>query len=183
MTQRRQRVVHGWRLILIVSAVALAGVSALTVSSAVAQDKHGAGLVVSDQATAEDVGLPIYPGAKPHKDAKDDSEAARLGIWGGGFGFRIAALKMESNDTPAQVAEFYKKALAKYGNVLDCTGDAASNHEKNDSSAVLTCGDDKPDKGGLLLKVGTKEKQHIVAVEPNGKGAIFSLVYFWVKGH
>jgi len=181
MSQRTQARISGQSMGLVLIAVLL-GASALAATRALAQDQDGAGVVVSGQATAKDVGLPICPGAKPHKDTKDDSDAARLGIWGGGLGFKMAVLKMDSNDTLAQVADFYKKALAKYGNVLDCTDGAVNDHGKNDSAATLTCGDDKPDKGGLLLKAGTKEKQHIVAVEPNGKGATFSVVYIWMKG-
>jgi hypothetical protein len=40
-----------------------------------------AGITVSGQATAKEVGLPVYPGAKPHKD-KDNDSAANLGLWG-----------------------------------------------------------------------------------------------------
>ena len=39
------------------------------------------GLVISAQATAKEAGLPLYPGAKPHKDEKDDSSGAKLGLW------------------------------------------------------------------------------------------------------
>jgi hypothetical protein len=34
----------------------------------------------------------------------------------------------------------------------------------------------------MLFKAGTKEKQHIVSIEPSSKGANFALVYLWVKG-
>ena len=40
-----------------------------------------------------------------------------------------------------------------------------------------TCEDDHSEKGGYAYKVGTKEKQHVVAVEPNGKSTLISLVY------
>jgi hypothetical protein len=40
----------------------------------------------------------------------------------------------------------------------------------------VTCGNDKPDAGGVLLKAGTKEKQHIVAVKPNGNGSSYDLI-------
>ena len=33
------------------------------------------------------------------------------------------------------------------------------------------------EKGGYAYKVGTKEKQHVVAVEPNGKSTLISLMY------
>ena len=85
------------------------------------EDHSGAGVMVSKQATAKEVGLPVYPGAKPHKDEKDDSGAVQMGIWGGSFGFKLAVMKMESNDAPEKIAEFYKKALARYGTVLNCS--------------------------------------------------------------
>jgi hypothetical protein len=174
--QRRQRFVGSWRSGLIVSAI-LFGMFGVAVDCISAQDEDGAGLVLSGRVTAKDIGMPIYPGARPHKDMGADSGAARVGLWAGGSGFKLAALKLESHDAPAQVADFYQKALAKYGKVLNC----ASNEKKNDSSGLLTCGDDKPDKGGMLYKSGTKEKQHIVAIEPYGKGTKFTLLYIWDK--
>ncbi|HXO60538.1 MAG TPA: hypothetical protein VN850_01895 [Candidatus Acidoferrales bacterium] len=137
-----------------------------------------AGLLVSARATAKEVGLPIYPGAIPHKDTdKDDSSAAKLGLWGSSFGFKLVVLKMESKDTPRKVAEYYQKALTKYGPVLDCTNPPPAKEVEDDKSTKLTCGDDKPEKGGMLFKAGTKEKQHIVGVQPNGNGTIFQLLY------
>ena len=148
------------------------------------QDQSGAGVMVSKQATTKEVGLPVYPGAKPHKDEKDDSGAVQMGIWGSSFGFKLAVMKMESNDAPEKIAEFYKKALAKYGTVLNCS-DAAQNanaKDKTGSSKRLECGDDKPEKGGLLFKAGTKERQHIVGIQPNGQGTIFQLLYVEARG-
>ncbi len=53
------------------------------------QDQSGAGVMLSKQATAKEVGLPVYPGAKAHKDEKDDSGNVQMGIWGGSFGFGV----------------------------------------------------------------------------------------------
>jgi hypothetical protein len=151
----------------------------LAVQYASAQSDDGAGIEVSKRASSADVGLPIYPGAKPHKNPGSDSDAAQLGVWGGAFGFRLAVMQLESSDAPTKIAEYYKKALAKYGTVLDCTNDG-TDHEN--SSSALTC-DDKPAKnGGMVFKAGTKRKQHIVEVEPNGSGSKFALVYVWTKG-
>lgn len=141
-----------------------------------------AGLVVSARATAKEAGLPIYPGAIPHKDPdKDDSPAAKLGLWGSSFGFKLVVLKMESKDAPGKVADYYQKALAKYGQVLDCTNSARTK-EDDDKSNKLTCGDDRPDHGGMLFKAGTKEKQHIVGVQSNGTGTVFQLLYIEARG-
>jgi len=144
-----------------------------------AQNDDGAGIVFSKSASSADVGLPIYPGAKPHKNPGSDSDAARFGMWGGAFGFRLAVMQLESSDAPTKIAEYYKIALAKYGTVLDCTNGGTV---RENSSSALTC-DDKPAKnGGMVFKAGTKKKQHIVEVEPNGSGSTFALVYLWTKG-
>ena len=117
------------------------------------------GLVISAQATAKEAGLPLYPGARPHKEDKDDTTAGKFGLWGSSFGFKLVAVKMESEDSQEKVAAFYQKALAKYGTVLNCsdTSKAQSDKDKNDSSKKLTCGDDHPDPGGMLFKVGSKK--------------------------
>jgi hypothetical protein len=148
------------------------------------QDQSGAGVMVSKQATAKDVGLPVYPGARAHKDEKGDSPSVQMGMWGGSFGFKLAVMKMESNDAPEKIAEFYKKALAKYGTVLNCSDPSqkASAKDKGGSSNKLECDDDKPEKGGLVFKAGTKEKQHIVGIQPNGQGSVFQLAYVEARG-
>ena len=171
--------------------VALAVVALISVSPAMAggrnrgaQDKNGAGVTFSKQATAKDVGLPTYPGSKARKDEKDDSASVQMGLWGGSFGFKLAVMKMESSDAPEKIAEFYKKALAKYGTVLNCSdaSKAAGGKDKDESSNKLTCDDDKPEKGGLVFKAGTKEKQHVVGIQPNGTGSLFQLVYVEARG-
>jgi hypothetical protein len=172
----------GWRRALVAAAIFL-GAASMTGTCALAQDKDGAGVVLSLQASSKDVGLPIYPGATPHTDPKDESGAGRIGLWGGSFGFKLAALKMDTGDSMQKVANYYKKALAGYGNVLDCTNAPASDRGKDDSSTTLTCGDDRSDKGGMFFKAGTKEKQHLVAMKPNGTGTTFTLVYIWLKGN
>jgi hypothetical protein len=148
------------------------------------RDQSGAGVFVSAEATAKEVGLPIYPGARPHKDEGEKSSAVQMGLWASTFGFKLVVLKMESNDPPEKVAAFYQKALGKYGTVLNCTNSspAADDKDKNKSSKNLECGDDKPENGGQLFKAGTKEKEHIVGVQPNGQGTIFQLVYVESRG-
>ncbi len=143
------------------------------------KDGSEAGLVISAQATAKEAGLPLYPGATPHKDEKNDSSAANLGLWGSTFGFKLVVLKMESTDSPEKVAAFYQKALGKYGTVLNCSGGskAQGDKDKSNNPNKLTCDDDHADAGELVFKAGTKEKQHLVSVKPNGAGCTFNLLY------
>jgi hypothetical protein len=142
------------------------------------------GFIASAEASAKEVGLPLYPRARPHKDDSEDSPATQLGLWGGAFGFKLVVLKMESNDSPDKIASFYRKALGKYGVVLNCSGAATTPSEKDKSkpSKALDCGNDKPDDGGVLFKAGTKEKQHIVGITPRGQGSVFQLLYVEARG-
>ena len=143
------------------------------------------GIHVSKGANAEDVGVPVYPGA--HLKQKDDdgnNKSANVNISGFGFGLRVIALEYESTDAPDKVVAYYKDQLKKYGNVLVChtthlnldtkpTHGEAGSHE-------LTC--EGPSGNSIELKVGTKENQHIVAVEPQGNGSSFTLVYVRTHG-
>jgi hypothetical protein len=159
----------------------------LSPASTPAQNEKGAGLTMSADADAKDIGLPLYPGARRHKDKDDDSAGVNFGLWGNGSGAKLAVLKMESDDSIDKIADYYKKKLSKYGNVLDCSHPAPTdanaksdasdkNKGKNDDNKPLTCGEDKPDKGGLLFKSGTKADQHIVAIQPAAKGSLFQLI-------
>jgi hypothetical protein len=143
-----------------------------------------AGLILSAQATAKEVGLPIYPGAIPHKeqDKEEDSTALKMGLWGSSFGFKLVVLKMESKDSPKKIADYYQKKLARYGTVLDCTNAAPPQQAKDEKSEKLTCGDDKPDPGGMLFKAGSNEKKHMVGIQPKGNGTLFQLLYIEARG-
>ncbi len=143
------------------------------------KENQGAGIYFNAEASAKDVGLPIYPGARPHKDKDSENPSAKFGLWESSFAFKLAVVKLASNDPPQRIAAFYKKALAKYGTVLDCGAASSQTSEKDESeySKKLTCEDDKPKPGEMLFKAGTKEKQHVVGIEPNGTGSVFQLVY------
>jgi hypothetical protein len=144
------------------------------------------GIHVSKAATADDVGLPVYPGSrlKP-KDSSNDDKSANVNISGFGYGVKVVALQYESDDAPSKLVAFYKDQLKKYGSVLECH---TSGHVDFDAdidksgkrSRELTCAGDKGNN--TELRVGTRDNQHIVAIEPQGNGATFSLVYVRTHG-
>ncbi len=142
------------------------------------------GLVGSKEASAEEVGLPLYAGARPHKDQGDDSPAVQLGMWAGSSGFKLVVLKLESIDPPDKVAAFYQKALAKYGRGLNCAGStrATGTKDRTDSSNKLTCSEDRPEGRELILKAGTEAEQHIVGIRSSGGGSVFELVFVKARG-
>jgi hypothetical protein len=158
-----------------------------------AQDQKGAGITMAADADAKDIGLPLYPGARRHIDKDSDSPGINFGLWGGGSGFKLAVLKMESDDSIDKISDYYKKYLSKFGKVLDCSHLPPSDSDKNkdkdsdkdENNKPLSCGTDRPDPGGLLFKSGTQSDQRLVSIQPNptGHGSLFQLVHLahWGK--
>jgi hypothetical protein len=144
------------------------------------------GIHVSKGANVADVGLPVYPGARlKQNDSNGSDKSANVNISGFGFGLKVVALEYESDDAPAKLVSYYQEQLKKYGNVLVCHTshfdvNADIKHHHNDDSDELTC--NGSNGSNVELKVGTKQNQHIVAVEPEGKGSDFSLVYVRTHG-
>jgi hypothetical protein len=143
------------------------------------------GIHVSKGANVADVGLAVYPGARlKQDDSNGDDKSANVNISSFGFGLKVVALEYQSNDSPAKLIAYYKDELKKYGKVLEChTSHFEVNPDMKNSdhgSHELTC--DGSNGNNVELKVGTKENQHIVAVEPDGKGSSFSLVYVRTHG-
>ncbi|HEY5810062.1 MAG TPA: hypothetical protein VIT67_18965 [Povalibacter sp.] len=136
---------------------------------------------LSDDATAADVGLPSYPGSRPSKDENESDSAANLALSTPLFGFKVVAMKLETDDKPERVAAFYHKALGKYGKVLECRDDAHVNAQAS-SGDELKCEPNEADDATVVYKVGTEENQRIVAVEPRGAGTQFSLVHLSIRG-
>jgi hypothetical protein len=141
------------------------------------------GIHVSKQADVSDVGIAVYPGARiKEKDSDGSDKSANVNISGFGYGLKVVALTYETDDSTAKVLAYYRDQLKKYGNVLEChtsRGNWNMNMGKHGSNE-LTC----EGSGGseIELKVGRQDEQHIVAVEPAGKGSSFSLVYVRTHG-
>src|ERR1700743_1899665 len=92
--------------------------------------------------SAKEIGLPEYPGAAPFKDKDSDSSAADLSFLLNSFHISVKAASFVTTDAPDHVLEFYRKPMAKFGEVLEC------NHGKPVNSFTrtktgLTCGDSK----------------------------------------
>jgi hypothetical protein len=150
------------------------------------ESNSGGGLELrfNDEATAADVGLPAYPGSKPYKDADESSSAANIRLSTSLFGLKVVGVNLETPDKPEQVGAFYRQALAKYGNVLECSDEADGNGKSRpdaEDSDELECDADDPGTSSVVYKVGTEENQRIVAIKPHGDGARFSLVHLDVR--
>jgi len=160
-------------------ALALCGLLSLA-GAARAEDRAGMGAEFRVKAVAQDTDLPAYPGSVAEPAEKDKSESVKMGLWGFGFGFRLAVARYRSTDDAAAVADFYRSALARFGTVLDCSGPrppAPKSADKDDLKAPLDCADDHPQPGGLLYKAGSRRRQHLVQIDPTVQGLTrYSLV-------
>jgi hypothetical protein len=127
-------------------------------------------LHAKSHATAEDIGLPVYPGAKPFQD-KDSDSSADLGFALNSVHFGLQVANFVTKDSRDQVLAFYKKALGKYGEVLEC------DHGKPAGSLTvtrsgLTCGDPNGRRmtangsdGDYELRAGRPEQFRIVGMD------------------
>jgi hypothetical protein len=145
------------------------------------------GIHVSKDANVHDIGVPVYPGAKPKtkNDSDDDEKSANVDISTSAFGVKVIAIDYETKDAPGKVTAFYKDKLKQYGNVLEChTSDKSysySAHSDKSDSEELKCEGNNNGKT-IELKVGTRSNQHIVAINPQDQGSEFSLVYVRLRG-
>jgi len=147
------------------------------------------GIHVSKEADIKDIGLPLYPGARPAKKESDKEEqSANVNISSSVFGLKVIAQQFESDDSPDKLIGFYTSELKKYGKVLDCKGSwhagghASVHHDSSEKeSDELTC-DNESDGKTTELKVGIKENQRIVAIKPEGKRTKFALVHVQIRG-
>ncbi len=145
--------------------------------------------VNTDQTTAADLGMPVYPGATLMKD-DDMHKSADVHMGFGEWQLRVQAVSYSSTDSKEKVAAFYKKALGRYGDVITCQGKSPVGTPTTTSEG-LTCADDSNHtnvqvngsndgydlRDGLQLKAGSKRHQHIVGFQ-DSKGGVthFALV-------
>ncbi|HTV13532.1 MAG TPA: hypothetical protein VME68_02380 [Acidobacteriaceae bacterium] len=132
----------------------------------------------NSHATAKDIGLPEYPGAKPWKDKDSDSSSADLGFVLNSFHFSVQAASYVTTDSPEQVLAFYRKPLAKYGDVLECDHGMPVG-KLTVTKSGLTCGDRQGGNGHMSingsdsdheLRAGSPERFHVVGIDSSENG-------------
>jgi hypothetical protein len=179
----------------LVLAAGLAGCRIHTEKGANGEDKKvqidtpfGGIHVNTDQTTAADLGLPVYPGATTVV-GEGDHKSADVQLGFGKWELRVKAVSYQTSDSQDKVTAFYKKALGRYGNVITCQGNApvgtpamtteglsCSDDGKN-ANVKIDQGDYHLGKGNLELKAGSKRHQHIVGFEnPRDNQTRFALV-------
>jgi hypothetical protein len=132
--------------------------------------------VNTDQTTAVDLGLPVYPGAVVVK-GDGDHKSADVHLGFGQWKLRVQTVSYESSDSEEKVVAFYKKALGRYGDVITCQGDSPVGtptvtaeglgcaDEKKGGNVKINRHDYGTNKDSLELKAGSRRHQHIVGFE------------------
>jgi hypothetical protein len=161
----------------VLQAIVLMGAVSFMVPSFGQNSDFNLNVHANSHATAKDIGLPAYPGATPFKDKDSDSSSADLLFLLNSFHFSVKAASFVTTDSPEHILEFYRKPLAKFGEVLEC------DHGKPVGSLTvakggLTCGDRKNGRMTVNgsdsdheLRAGTPEQFWVVGVDgaENGK--------------
>jgi hypothetical protein len=201
---------------LVLGAASLALTTALAATAGCRVDEHkdgnhedvkiatpfGGMSVKTDDATVQaNVGLSVYPGAtlvkKVHvdKDGQHDDSAADVNLSFGSFHLGVRALSYSTQDPPEKVLAFYRKDMARYGQVIFCkdkhavgtpaeTQDGLTCSDSNKKVNVQGVNVDSDDDGSFgELKAGSKLHQHIVSIDEMGSGTKIGLVALDLPGH
>src|SRR5271154_2153998 len=134
--------------------VAMIAATAMMSGCRIESDKHGdndnvkiatpfGGMSVktNDAAVVDGLGLPVYPGAELVKKDKNNG-AADVNMSFGSFQLRVKAASYRTQDGPDQVTAFYRKALGRYGDVIQCQNNKPVSSVTRTAEG-LTCADDQ----------------------------------------
>jgi hypothetical protein len=140
--------------------------------------------VNTDQVSAADLGLPVYPGAQAvSKDGKHKSADVHMGF--GEWELRVKAASYSTADSEDKVTDFYRKALGRYGEVIACnnsspvgtptkTAEGLTCDEKGQANVNIDSHGEnygyQSGHGGFQLKAGSMRHQHIVGFEGSHPG-------------
>ncbi len=147
--------------------------------------------VNTNQTTAADLGLPVYPGAQIAQ-GKDHDKSVDVHMGFGEWEMRVKVANYTTPDSQDEVTAFYKKALERFGNVITCQGKTVVG-TPTATTEGLTCSDKghgtvqindhgqdygyHPSHSDFELKAGSKRHQHIVGFESSKTGEThFALV-------
>jgi hypothetical protein len=133
--------------------------------------------------TAANLGLPDFPSARAYTDSANESPVD-LGFTFGDVHFRVLVSQYLTGASPRQVFDFYRKPLARYGDVLECDHGEPVGRLKV-ARGGLTCSDSAGTHSSANvgsstdheLRSGTPQLFRIVALaSPHADSTQFSLL-------
>jgi hypothetical protein len=127
----------------------------------------------NDTVDAASIGITPYPGAVAYNDNDKDHNSAVVNLSFGDFHLGVKAATFKSTDPQDKILSFYRKDLARFGDVIECKGDSAVGQPTHTAQG-LTCDEkqgnhisnDAASGSDLELRAGSEQHQHIVSVKP-----------------
>jgi len=130
------------------------------------------------------IGITTYPGAALIKSnsEKSDGGSADINMNFGSFHLGVKAASYQTSDPQSKVEAFYRKDLARYGDVIACR-DNNPVGQPTRTSQGLTCDSkhgnhihEDDSNSGLELRTGSEQHQHIVGIEAKDGGTKIGMV-------
>jgi hypothetical protein len=149
----------------------------------------GALKVQTDKVEAADTGLTVFPGStlKP-KDEHNGDNKANVDINTPWFGLKVVAVTYTTDAPADKVWNYYRDEMSKnWGKPLECRSGSPDMNKKKENKNDLDCREQEhglhvnADNSNMQLKVGTEDRQHIVALKTEGGKTQYSLVYVNVR--
>ena len=147
--------------------------------------------VRTDEVSPADTGLSVLPGStlKPRENEHSDNKAD-VNIDTPWFGVKVVAVTYLTDESADKVWNYYRDEMKKkWGTPLECRQGSPDMDRKPASKDELSCRDKdtkgmqiNADNSEMQLKVGTDDRQHVVAVKRDGGKTQYSLVYVTVRG-
>jgi len=149
----------------------------------------------NDSVNTAEVGLSVYPGSTAWKDDADelkhhDNHSANIDMSFGDFHLGVKATALRSTDSSDKILAFYRKDMARYGDVIECQGTTAIGTPTRTSQG-LTCNNDERDHGRieigidnkLELRAGSEQHMHLVEVQSKDGAEKIGLVALDLPTH
>lgn len=127
-----------------------------------------------DSANTADLGLTTYPGSTAWKDddadaKKHNNHSADINMSFGDFHLGVKAVALRSTDSQDKILAFYRKDMARYGDVIECKANVVIGTPTRTAQG-LTCDSDKKNDihisegDEVELRAGSEQHMHVVAV-------------------
>ena len=142
--------------------------------------------VRSDQTSASDLGLPVFPGAQLAPDREGD-KSADVHIGFGQWQLHVRVVTYVTSDSQQKVMAFYKSAMGRFGDVIECDGNRPVG-SPSITSEGLTCREENHvhidtgndlnsiEDSGLTLRTGSRHHQRILAFKTTASGTKYTLL-------
>jgi hypothetical protein len=149
----------------------------------------GALNVQTDKVNPADTGMSVFPGStlKP-KDEHNGDNKANVDINTPWFGLKVVAVTYTTDAPVDKVWGYYRDEMSKkWGKPLECRSGSPDMDKKKQNKNDLDCREQDhgmhidADDSKMQLKVGTEDRQHIVALKTDGGKTQYSLVYVNVR--